>query len=92
MIIARLPDEVTGLLRLVPGLPAPPALSAASRLAVPCRPMALAVPPRLLVPGRANPVKGRPAPVMGRTDWLMPPPCVKAPGRELQRAVHTWMS
>ena len=50
---------------------------AAVMLAVPPRlaerPDALVV-DRVLVPGLANPVTGRPLLVMGRTAWLGPPP------------------
>lgn len=62
------PDDVTGRASEVPGR-AP--FRAASR-AVPGLPAALVV-GRVLVPGLAKPVTGRPPPVMGRTAWLGPP-------------------
>ena len=67
-MLAYLPPEVTG--RLVPDLP--PCRAASIEL-VPDLfdvPGLVDVPGRLEMPGLANPVKGLPLPVIGRTAWL----------------------
>lgn len=64
----HLPLEVTG--RLVPGRP--PRRAASMELVPGLFPGLVDVTGLLPVPGLANPVKGRPLPVMGRTAWLEP--------------------